>query len=135
MESHRTGDRLIGRSRHGQTGITLIGFLLVAALVGFLGLAVIKIVPLYLEKMRIGTVLSDLQDELGSGGNTPASIKNALDNQFYIEALSDLTASEYKIERSNSGGYTVSINREARAPFFADLYFVVVIDEQVEISR
>lgn len=134
MESHRTGNRLIRPSRRRQGGITLIGFLLVAAFVGFIGLAVIKIVPLYMEKMRIGTVLSDLQDELGSGGNTPASIKNALDNQFYIEALRDLTANEYKIERSPNG-FTIAINREARAPFFADLYFVVVIDEQVEISR
>ena len=134
MESHWTGNRLIGPSRRRQGGLTLIGFLLVAAFVGFIGLAVIKIVPLYMQKMRIDTVLSDIKDELSTGGNTPASIKNSLDDHFYIEALKDLTADEYKIERSTNG-FTVTINREARAPFFADLYFVVVIDEQVEISR
>ena len=135
MESHRTRNRLIGRhSRHGQNGITLIGMLILVAFIGVIGLAVIKIVPLYMEKMRIGQVMSDLQEELGTGGNSPASIMNALNNQFYIESLRDLTANEVKIDRSNNG-FTVRVNREARAPFLADLYFVVVIDEQVEISR
>jgi len=135
MESHRARNRLMCRPpRQGQQGITLIGLVILVAFIGVIGLAVIKIVPLYMEKMRIGQVMSDLQEELGTGGNSPASIMNALNNQFYIESLRDLTANEVKIDRSNSG-FTVRVNREARAPFFADLYFVVVIDEQVEISR
>ena len=55
MESNRAGNRLmrpLHKSR--QAGITLIGFLILAAVFGALGLAVLKIMPLYLEKMRIG---------------------------------------------------------------------------------
>jgi Domain of unknown function (DUF4845) len=135
MESHRARNPLIRQpSRRGQKGITLIGLVMLVAFIGVIGLAVIKIVPLYMEKMRIGQVMSDLQEELGTGGNSPAGIMNALNNQFYIESLRDLTANEVKIDRTGTG-FTVRVNREARAPFFADLYFVVVIDEQVEISR
>lgn len=135
MESNRTEYRLTRRrSSRQQSGITLIGLLLVVAIVGFIGLAVLKIVPLYMEKMRIASVLGDLQEELGTGGNSPASIMNALNNQFYIEALKEPTANEVKIER-NSNGFSVRVHREARAPFLADLWFVVDIDEQVEISR
>ena len=50
-----------------QAGITAIGFLLLAAIFGGIGLAVMKIVPLYMEKIRIGTVLEDLQVELAAG--------------------------------------------------------------------
>ena len=135
MESHRARNRLTGQPLAcRQGGITLIGLLMVVAFIGVIGLAVIKIVPLYMEKMRIGTVLSDLQEELGAGGNSPASIRVALNNQFYVESLRDLQPDEVKIERKGEG-YSIQINREARAPFFGDLYFVVVIDEQVEISR
>jgi Domain of unknown function (DUF4845) len=135
MESHRARNPLSRpASRRGQKGITLIGLVILVAFIGVIGLAVIKIVPLYMEKMRIGQVMSDLQEELGTGGNSPAGIMNALNNQFYIESLRDLTANEVKIDRTGTG-FTVRVNREARAPFFADLYFVVVIDEQVEISR
>lgn len=135
MESHRHGNRLIDQSgRRRQTGITLIGFLLLAVVFGTVGLAVLKIVPLYIEKMRVGAVLEDLQEELGTGGNSVPAIMNALNSRFYIENLKDLTADEVDIVRQGEG-FTVTINRESRASFLADLYFVVVINEQVEISR
>ena len=135
MESNRTGNRMTrGRRAVGQSGITLIGFLLLAAFVGLMGLAVIKIVPLYLEKMRIGTVLGDLQTELGTGGNSIAGIRQTLEERFYIENLEPLTANELDISLQNQG-FVVRVNRESRAPFFADLHFLVVIDEQVELNR
>ena len=135
MESHRHGNRLIGRPRkRRQAGITLIGFLLLAAVFGTVGLAVLKIVPLYMEKMRVNTVLEDLQEELGTGGNSIPAIMNALNSRFYIENLKELTADEVDIVRQGEG-FMVTVNRESRASFLADLYFVVVINEQVEISR
>jgi hypothetical protein len=135
MGSNREGNRLMRTRRaFGQSGMTLIGFLLLAVFVGILGLAVIKIVPLYLEKMRVGTVLGDLQTELGTGGNSAASIRTALQDRFYIENLEPLSSDELDISLQNQG-FLVRVQRESRAPFFADLHFVVVIDEQVEVSR
>jgi len=117
-----------------QSGITLIGFLLLAAVFGVVGLAGMKIVPLYLEKMSVGTVLEDLQNELATGGNTIQTIKIALDSRFYVENLPPLQSNEFEIRREGEG-YSLTINRESRAPFLADLYFVVAIDEQIEIAR
>lgn len=122
------------RAKNRQSGITLIGFLMLAAVFGLVGLAVLKIVPLYLEKMSVNTVLEDLQAELATGGNNATSIRIALENRFYVENLRPLQSDEFQIRREGEG-YTLAINRESREPFLADLYFVVVIDEQVEISR
>jgi len=135
MESNRTGNqlnRLTPKTR--QSGITLIGFMLMAVVFGIVGLAVMKIVPLYMEKMRVGTVLEDLQSELATGSNTAQGIRIALEQRMYIENLRPLTADELDIVRVGAG-YTVNVNRESREPFLADLFFVVVIDEQIEISR
>jgi hypothetical protein len=120
--------------RSKQAGITLIGFLLLAAVFGIVIFAGMKVFPLYLERARIGTVLSDLKDELATGGNNPQQIKIALDSRFYVENLSMLTRDEYKIERS-AEGFLVTVDREKRTPFLADLSFVMVINEQVEIAR
>jgi hypothetical protein len=117
-----------------QTGITLIGFLLLAVVFGIVGLAVLKIVPLYLERMRVGTVLEDLADELATGGNSAQSIKIALDSRFYVENLRPLQNDEYNIKRDGEG-YLLTVNRESRELFLSDLWFVVVINEQVEINR
>jgi Tfp pilus assembly protein PilE len=120
--------------RRHQTGITLIGFVLLAAVFGIVIFAGMKVFPLYLERARIGTVLSDLQAELATGGNSPQQIKIALDSRFYVENLQALKRDEYSIERS-SEGFQVSVHRESRTPFLADLSFIMVIDEQVEIAR
>lgn len=123
-----------GALRSKQAGITLIGFLLLAAVFGVVIFAGMKVFPLYLERMRIATVLGDLKEELGTGGNTPQNIKYALDSRFYVENLKTLTRDEYEIERS-SEGFLVTIHRESRSSFLADLSFVIEINEQVEISR
>jgi hypothetical protein len=120
--------------RSKQTGITLIGFVLLAAVFGIVIFAGMKVFPLYLERARIGTVLTDLQAELATGGNSPQQIKIALDSRFYVENLQSLQRDEYSIERS-SEGFLVSVHRESRTPFLADLSFIMVIDEQVEIAR
>lgn len=135
MESNRTRNQLtrLPRKRR-QAGITLIGFLLLAAVFGSFGFAILKVVPLYMESMRIDRVLRDLQEELATGGNTARGIELALDSRFYVENLEGLEGDELEIVREGEG-YTVKVNRESRALFLDDLYFVVMIDRQVEIAR
>ena len=135
MEPNRSGNQLMRTPRMTrQDGMTLIGFLIAACFLGIVGLAILKIVPLYMQKMRVGTVLEDLQTDLGTGGNSPASIRTAIDDRFYIENLEPLSSDELEISVQGQA-YAVRVNRETWAPFFADLHFVVMIDEQVEISR
>jgi hypothetical protein len=134
MESNRARHRLSRDQRLGrEAGITVIGLLLAVVVVGALGLAGLRIVPLYLERMKIDTVLDDVQKELATGGNTVGGILNALESHFYIEAV---TVDQKDIEVKREGeGFVVRINKELRAPFVADLWFMVMLDEQVQISR
>jgi hypothetical protein len=121
------------RSIHRQAGITVIGFLLLAAVFGLVGLGLLKIVPLYMEQMKIQTVLEDVQTEMASGGNTAAGIRNALNARFYVDYL-ELPAEEIEIKREGDG-WLVHVLRQSSASFFSNLSFVLFIDEQVEITR
>jgi hypothetical protein len=120
-------------ARQREAGITVIGFLLLAVIFGLIGFAIIKIVPLYMERMRVQTVLEDIKEELSGGNNTATSIRQALDARFYVENLK-VPREEIAITRSGDG-WLIQITREARAPFIADLSFVVDIDEQIELGR
>ena len=53
MESHRQGHRMTDATRHSQAGITALGFLILAVLVGVVGLAVMKVTPMYIKNMRM----------------------------------------------------------------------------------
>ncbi len=135
MESYRQTNRLMsppGRAR--QTGITAIGFLILACLIGVVGLAVIKVTPMYLNNMRLAKSLTDVQTELNGTGANPQSIRVALAKRFSIEDI-NLPQDSIKINQSKAGGYSVRIQYENRAPYAADLWLVVAFDKQVEIRR
>jgi len=53
MESHRRPYRLTGFGPRRQAGISALGALLLATVFGSVGLAALKITPLYLESLRV----------------------------------------------------------------------------------
>ena len=135
MESYRQKHRLMNlRARTRQAGITVIGFLILACLVGVVGLAAIKVTPMYINNMRLSRTMTDVQGELNGTGANPQSIRVALAKRFSIEDI-DLPQDAIKINQSRNGGYTLHIQYENRAPYAADLWLVVAFDKQVEIRR
>ena len=133
MGTNRTKRRMNQRPMRRQAGITVIGFLLLAAVFGVVGLATLKVVPLYMEQFKIRKVLSDVQTEMANGGNTVNGILSALEARFYIDYL-ELPREEIQVRREGEG-YLVSVTRQSSASFFGDLHFVLDINEQVEIVR
>ena len=132
MESDRKGRAVRAAGpRHREAGITVIGFLILAVVFGVIGFAVIKIVPLYMQRMRVQSVLEDLRTDLGGGGpETATSIRLAIELKLYAENL-EIPREEIDIARAGLG-WQVRVTHEARASFLADLSFVLDIDEQIE---
>jgi hypothetical protein len=124
---------MMGSTRHSQAGITALGFLVLATLVGVVGLAVLKVTPMYLKKMRMDTIMSDIARELSGQSPTPQSIRYALAQRFSVEDI-NINVDALKVTQS-SGGYTLLVNYEERAPYVADVYLVMVYNNQVEIRR
>jgi hypothetical protein len=124
---------MTGATRHGQSGITALGFLILATLFGVVGLAVLKLTPMYIKNMRMTTILNEIQQELSGQSATPASIRNALYRRFSVEDI-NLDNDSLKIVQ-NKEGYSLRITYEERAPYVADVYLLVAFDKQVEIRR
>ncbi len=133
MESHRYGHRMSGGSRRSQAGITALGLLILATLVGVVGLAVLKLTPIYIKNMRMSTILEDVERELSGQNATAQSIRNELTRRFIIEDIR-LGNDELKITQSR-GGFALRVQYEERAPYVADIYLLVAFDKQVEITR
>ena len=133
MESHRKGHRMNRVARHRQRGITVFGFLILAVAFGVIGLAAIKVTPMYIKNMRLARVLEDTQQELNGNSPNPASIRNEIYQRFSIEDI-NLPQENVKITQSKNG-YTVRIQFENRVPYIADVWLLIVFDRQVEIRR
>ena len=133
MESYRQGHRMTGSTRHSQAGVTALGLLILAVLVGVVGLAVLKVTPMYIKNMRMTTILNDVERELSGQAATPQSIRNELARRFSVEDIR-LGADQMKITQSKNG-YSLRVQYEERASYVADISLVVAFDKQVEITR
>ena len=124
---------MTGATRHSQAGITALGFLILALLVGVVGFAVLKVAPIYISNMRMDTILEDVKRDLSGNGPTPQSIRYELAKRFSVEDVT-ITEDAMKITQSKNG-YTLRVQYDGRASYIANMYLVVAYDKQVEITR
>ena len=120
--------------RARQTGMTAIGFVLVVLFVGSFAFAGLKVIPFYLEQMKVSSILADVKRDLDGNKPTIAEIRSAIGKRLDIEMVTGIQTQDFSIKKSGMG-YMVKASYENRAPYFGNLYLVVVFDEQVEISR
>jgi type II secretory pathway pseudopilin PulG len=134
MESHRQGRRLIPVARDRQRGITFLSLVILAVLVGIVGLGAMKLTPMYINDMRLSRVLEATAQEMSAqGGASIQSIQYALAKRFSIEDI-NLPKDAIKIAPSKNG-FSVRIQFENRAPYLADIWLLVIFDKSVEIKK
>lgn len=120
--------------RARQQGITAIAFIIVVAFVGVFAFAILKVMPFYLEQVKVVSILEDVKEDLDGKGPSIGEIRNAITKRLDIEMVTGIESKEFVIAKTNSG-YTVHAKYERRAPYLANLYLVAAFDEQVEIKR
>jgi hypothetical protein len=106
---------------------------MLASVFGVVGLAAIKIAPLYVDNLRVRAVLADLKEEADGQGMTEGNLRLSLSNRLYIEGVT-LRPGSLKITPVGSN-YNVSVKFDNRTEFLADIWFLIVVDEQIEIRR
>ena len=133
MGPYRKQHQMRVATRRSQAGITVIGFLILAALFGVVGFGALKVIPMYLSNMRLDTILDDLQTQFEGGAASPANIRTELNRRFVVEGIR-VPRENVTIEQGRDG-YDVHIHVENRAAFISDIYFLVVYDREVTIRR
>lgn len=119
--------------RSGQRGITLIGFLIVLAIVGFFAYIAMKLVPIYNEYFSIVSAMKAVQSEPGIANKTPTEIRGMLSRRFDIGYVKSVEPQDAKITRAD--GYILQIKYEVREPFVYNIDLVVSFDKSVNLLR
>ncbi len=120
--------------RHRQKGMTLIGWLLVLAIGGLLVTAGLRLVPIYLNHMKVVSTLNKVKDEYQGKAATPRQLETALAKHYNIEGITSPAFKEFKISR-RGGVYTITAKYQNRAPYLYNIWFLVDFDKTVEIRR
>jgi hypothetical protein len=133
MESHRQGRRLVTAPRSRQRGITFLSLMILAVLVGVVGLAGIKLVPMYVMDLKLSKALNGISEDVNGKEVTPQSIQYALYKKFSVEDI-NLPKDSIKVAPSKNG-FSVRIQYENRTPYLGDVWLMIVFDKQVEIRK
>ena len=117
-----------------QRGMTLIGFIMVLAVVGVFVYMGMKLVPMYSEYYSLKQALSSLAREPGITDNDPAKIKDLLFRRLDISYASNIKPEHVKIVRKDAG-YLMTVVYEVRKPLIANVDVVGRFDTTQELRR
>jgi hypothetical protein len=107
--------------------------MILAVLVGVVGLAGIKLVPMYVMDLKLSKALNGISEDVNGKEVTPQSIQYALYKKFSVEDI-DLPKDSIKVAPSKNG-FSVRIQYENRTPYLGDVWLMIVFDKQVEIRK
>ena len=117
-----------------QRGMTFLGMLIIGLFVAVVAYGAFRLVPVYLEHMKIVNVLDGLKEEMDGTNPSAIMLKKSIERRMDVEAITVITYKDIKLSKS-SAGYFATAKYENNAPFVANVSFVVKFDKTVEIKR
>lgn len=120
--------------QHRQRGMTMLGILVIIAVVGAWLYAGIRLAPKYLEYMRVASTLEKVGDEFSSNpGTTEFMLRKSVERHFDIDMVEIITSNDIEINKEG-GSFTMRAAYEDTVPLAGNLSFLVEFDKVVEVA-
>ncbi|MCY7354016.1 MAG: DUF4845 domain-containing protein [Lysobacter sp.] len=123
-----------GSTRHAQQGLTLIGFLIVLAVVGLGAYIGMKLFPMYQEFYSVKSSLKGLSNEPGIAGQAPEKIQDLFFRRLYINYSENVKPENVKLTRIDKG-WKMDVNYEVRKPMIYNIDVVGKFTATQELVR
>ena len=120
--------------RSRQRGATLLGILVIVAILGFALYGAIRLTPVFFEYMAVARALDQTAKEHADGPTTPQALRTSLDRRWIVEDIHSISAKEVEIKRA-PGGYSMRAWYRAEAPFIANVSLVADFDKTVDVRQ
>jgi hypothetical protein len=119
--------------RHRQSGMSVIGMLIIGIMVGFFAMCAIRMVPPYLEYLSVKEIITKVATEKVAGDVTIPDLRRRIDNLLNTNQVYAIAPRDVKVYRKDGKTY-IDASYEVRTPVagrvdsimnFNDLKFVV----------
>jgi len=117
-----------------QGGLSLIGFLMLLAVLGFAAYIGMKLFPMYQEYYAVKSALKGLSNEPGVADMNPARIQDLFFRRLYINYSENVKPQNVKFERAD-GGWVMNVSYEVRRPLVYNLDVVGNFDASQALTR
>lgn len=120
--------------RRKQEGMSLVGFLIVLAMVVFFAYLGMRITPIYLEFYSVRNAMDGIAGEPGSANYSPFDLKDKFMNRLFVNySDGNVKAEHIKIVRNN--GVWLQVRYEVRKPIMGNLDVIASFDERVLLNN
>jgi hypothetical protein len=100
--------------------MTLLGFVIVLAVVGFFAYVAMRLFPMYQEYYSVRSAMKGLADEPGIGTQDPARIQDLFFRRLYINYSENVKKEHVKLRRVDNG-WEMNVQYEVRRPLVGNL--------------
>ena len=123
-------------TRSNQAGIGLFGFIVLMGLIGFFALVTVKVVPLYLNEMKIARSVHAVAIDPQSADEDNGQVMYHLARRWDIEDPTMLDVKDVKIVKEKDGRRAIKYDYDARVNLFYNVYVVINFkgDEKMRVS-
>ena len=125
---------LSGRPARRQAGMTTTGIFILVAFVGVFAFAAIRLIPVYLNYMKVVGVIDGVLEEFDGQNANGAAIRRSINNRFNVESVSVISWRDVTVT-SVDGGMQVSAVYDHTTPFISNISFTVHFDKTVIVRR
>jgi hypothetical protein len=114
-----------------QRGLGLWGWIFVLGIIGFAATITLKVVPMYLNQMKIAKAVKTVAGDPGNAQADPVTLRKALERFWDVEDIRQLSHKDIKVVRLPSGSRALAYDYEARDNVFKNIYIVIHFKEEV----
>ena len=119
--------------RHAQQGMTFIGLLCILALVGVIVYAGIRLVPVYLNYMKIARTMEMTATEVKDSNPDPGNIRRILERHWTVEDPTAIDVKDIEVTKDDSG-VSMHVAYDDAVPYVANVSLSVHFDKTVKVQ-
>ena len=120
--------------RSKQTGVTLIGWIILLIPVAICAYAGMRLTPVYLNYQKVTKTLDIVKSEFkDGGGNSQQEIRKVLERNLGVQSVDYPDVKDFKITKDGKR-WVVSIAYDDQAPLFSNVFILVSFDKSVTIG-
>ena len=107
-----------------QSGLTFVGFIMIAVFVVFVAIAGMKLVPPYMHSAQIAQILKSIANDPLMQGASTKEIKDSYNKRANINYITDITAEDIEINKID-GKFTLSTSYTVKIPIAGNATLVL----------
>jgi hypothetical protein len=119
--------------RQRQLGMTFIGLLCILVLVGIVGYAGVRLVPVYLNYMKLVRTLESAATEFKGEPANLEGVRKSIDRHWAIEDITGIDQKDIEITKDDAG-LTLHAVYDDTVPYVANVFLSVHFDKTVKVQ-